>query len=71
MQSKTYSGKVKNSLWWWLGKQKPFILDDQFKIELLFIDKINHSAKIRITNLKTGIAIESSANPSEVSDGQD
>ena len=68
---KTYAGKIRGSLWWWLGKRNPFILDDQFKIELLFIDKVNNSAKILITNLKTGVAIEASTDPSEAADGQE
>lgn len=66
-----YSNKLKDSLYWWLGKKKPFIINDEYKLELLFVDKINNSAKIRVTNLKTGVAIESSANPSEAADGQD
>jgi hypothetical protein len=41
-------------LYWWLGKSKPFIINDEYKLELLFIDPKNYSAKIRITNLKTG-----------------
>ena len=40
-------------MFWWLGKKNPFIINDEYKLELLFIDKINNSAKIRITNIKT------------------
>lgn len=47
-----FADKVKDSIWWWLGKKKPFIINDEYKLELLFIDKVNNSAKIRITNLK-------------------
>ena len=47
-----YSHKLKDSLYWWLGKRKPFYINDEYKLELLVIDKINNSAKIRITNLK-------------------
>lgn len=43
---------LKTSLWYWLGKKKPFIINQEYKVELLFIDKENNSAKIRITNLK-------------------
>ena len=47
-----YANKLKDSLYWWLGRRKPFIINDEYKLELLVIDKINNSAKIRITNLK-------------------
>lgn len=50
---RSYDGKLKDSLTWWLGKKKPFIVNDEYEIKLLFIDKINNSAKIQITNLKT------------------
>jgi hypothetical protein len=71
MESKSFAGKVTTSLWWWLGKRRPFILDDQFKIELLFIDTYNMSAKIRVTNLKTGEVVESATQSSEVINGQE
>lgn len=56
----SYANKLKDSLTWWLGKKRAFIINDQFRIELLFIDKVNNSAKIKITNLKTGDSVESS-----------
>lgn len=65
-----YGNKLKDSLYWWLGKSRPFIINDEYKLELLFVDKVNNSAKIRITNLKTGIVIESDQVPSEVLDGK-
>ena len=68
--SMDYGNKLKDSLYWWLGKSRPFIINDEYKLELLFVDKINNSAKIRITNLKTGIVIESDQVPSEVLDGK-
>ncbi len=49
-----YAGKLKTSLYWWLSGSRPFVVNNEYKIELLFIDKINNSAKIQITNLKTG-----------------
>lgn len=66
-----YANKLKDSLYWWLGKKRPFFINDEYKLELLWIDTVNNSAKIRVTNLKTGVAIESSADPSEVCDGQE
>jgi hypothetical protein len=65
-----YGNKLKDSLYWWLGKSRPFIINDEYKLELLFVDKINNSAKIRITNLKTGIVTESTEIPSEALDGK-
>lgn len=49
----SYKDKLHDTLIWWLGKKKPFIINDEYEIKLLFIDKVNHSAKIEITNLKT------------------
>lgn len=49
----SYKDKLKSTLTWWLGRSKPFIINDEYEIKLLFIDKVNHSAKIEITNLKT------------------
>jgi hypothetical protein len=56
----SYANKLVNSLYWWLGKKRPFIINDEYKIDLLFIDKENNSAKIRVTNLKSGIVQETS-----------
>ena len=67
----SYANKLKDSLYWWLGKKRPFIINNEYKLELLFVDKVNNSAKIRVTNLKTGEAVESSALPSGESDGQE
>lgn len=47
-----YCNKLKDSLYWWLGRKKPFIVNDEYKIELLHIDRQHYSAKIRVTNLK-------------------
>lgn len=51
---KSYAGSLKDSLYWWLGKKRPFIINDEYQLELLYIDQEHYSAKIRITNLKTG-----------------
>ena len=52
MSTPSFDGKLKDTLTWWLGKKKPFIVNDEYEISLLFIDKENNSAKIQITNLK-------------------
>lgn len=44
---------IRDSIYYWLGKSKPFYINGEYKLELLFIDKINNSAKIQVTNLKT------------------
>ena len=49
---------IKDSIYYWLGKSRPFYINGEYKVELLFIDKINHSAKIQITNLKTNTVEE-------------
>ena len=67
----SYANKLKDSLYWWLGKKRPFFINDEYKLELLFVDKINNSAKIRVTNLKTGDVVESSQPASEVSNGNE
>ena len=67
----SYANKLKDSLYWWLGKKRPFFINDEYKLELLFVDKENLSAKIRVTNLKTGTVMVSSTDPSEVTDGQE
>jgi len=51
---KKFAGVIKDSMYWWLSKRKPFIINDEYKLELLFIDQVNNTAKIKITNLKTG-----------------
>jgi len=48
----SYAEKIKDSLYWWLGKKKPFIINDEYRLDLLHIDKENNSVKIRITNIK-------------------
>ena len=48
----SFANRIQDSMWWWLGKKNPFIINEEYKLELLFIDKVNNSAKIKITNLK-------------------
>ena len=58
----SYADKLKNSLYWWLGKKRPFIINDEYKIELLHIDREHLSAKIRVTNIKSGEIVEEITN---------
>lgn len=61
MNSTSYANKLKTQLYWWLSRNRPFIINDEYEIELLFIDRVNNSAKIQITNLKTGEVITQEA----------
>lgn len=54
----SYANKLHDSLYWWLGKKKPFYVNDEYKIELLHIDRNHYSAKIRVTNLKNGETVD-------------
>lgn len=67
----SYADKLKDTLYWWLGKKRPFIINDEYKLELMFIDKQNNSAKIKVTNIKTGETITSSATDEGDSNGQE
>ena len=58
----SYADKLKDSLYWWLGKKRPFIVNDEYKIELLHIDREHLSAKIRVTNIKSGEIVEEMTN---------
>ena len=49
----SYKDTLKDTLTWWLGKKKAFNINNEYEIKLLFIDKVNNSAKIEITNIKT------------------
>jgi hypothetical protein len=49
----SFANKLKDSLYWWLGYKYPFVVNDEYKIELLYIDRVHQSVKIRVTNLKT------------------
>jgi hypothetical protein len=61
MGNVSYANKLKTQLYWWLSGNRPFVVNDEYKIELLFIDKVNNSAKIQITNLKTGSVVTQEA----------
>lgn len=57
-QDRSYANKLKDKLYWWLAKGRPFIINDEYKLELLHLDDDTNSAKILITNLKTGTTME-------------
>lgn len=43
---------LKDQLYWWLKSSRPFVINNEYKIELLHIDREYESVKILITNLK-------------------
>lgn len=66
----SYAEKIKDSLYWWLGRKKPFIINDEYRLELLHIDKLNNSVKIRITNLKDNSEVTTEAIATEGGDNE-
>lgn len=50
---KKFAGRLKDRIWWFLSKKKPFYINDEYKIELEYVDKKTGNAKIIVTNLKT------------------
>lgn len=52
-ESSSFANKLKDSLYWWLGFKKGFVINDEYLLELLVIDRVHQSVKIKITNLKT------------------
>lgn len=47
-----YVDKLKTQLYWWLNKTRPFYINNEYKIELLNINRQQGSVKILVTNLK-------------------
>jgi hypothetical protein len=46
------TAKITSSMYWWLNSRRPFIINDEYKIELYEIDHRRNTVKIIITNLK-------------------
>ena len=51
---KDFAHKLKDQLYWWLNASRPFIINGEYRVELLHIDREHNSAKILVTNLKSG-----------------
>jgi hypothetical protein len=49
---RSYAGVLKDSLYWWISKKKKFNINDEYEIELLYINKKDLTAKLKITNLQ-------------------
>jgi hypothetical protein len=51
----SFKDKLKDKLIWWLSARRSFFINDEYKIDLLYIDRSNNSAKIQVTNLKSNV----------------
>jgi hypothetical protein len=51
---------IESTMYWWLSKGRPFIINNEYKLELITIDYKHGTAKINITNLKTQEVLETS-----------
>ena len=45
--------QLRDSLYWWLSTARPFYINNEYRLDLVCLDRKNNSAKIVITNLKT------------------
>jgi ribosomal protein S1 len=66
----SFANTIKGSLYWWLRYDKPFIINDEYSLKLLHIDKNKDMVKILITNLKAEkekeeAAVETALPPSD------
>lgn len=43
---------VVSQMYWWLSKKRSFYIGDDYRIDLIEVNKKNGNAKILITNLK-------------------
>lgn len=68
LDDKEKAATITSSMYWWLNRSRPFIINNEYQIELLEIDKKRNTAKILITNLKTNsqtVVEESTENGTE------
>lgn len=49
----SYRNKLQDSIFWNLSTRRPFIVNDEYKVELLSIDFNTYTARIKVTNIKT------------------
>lgn len=52
MSSSDFADKLKDTLYWHLYPNKPFIINDEYQIKLIYLDKKRNIAKIEISNIK-------------------
>jgi hypothetical protein len=49
---------ITSSMYWWLSLHRPFIINDEYKLELLELKRGSGTVKIKVTNLKTNEVVE-------------
>jgi len=49
---KSYAGILTNSLYWWMSRKKSFIINDEYRIDLIQVNPKANTAEIKITNLQ-------------------
>lgn len=49
----SYRDKLRDTIFWNLSTRRPFIVNDEYKVELLSIDFNTYTARIKVTNIKT------------------
>ena len=48
----SFKNRLKDKIYWWLSTKRPFIINDEYEIRLLIIDKDRGTVKIEVVNLK-------------------
>lgn len=66
LMNASFEGKVKDSLCWWLGKRRPFNLDDRWQIQLLSVNTEGKCARIKITKLVDGKPVLKESSEAEI-----
>lgn len=67
MDELKFKGKpveIVDQMYWWLSRSRGFTINNEYRIELLEIDRKRGTVKILITNLKTNsqTVVEESSN---------
>lgn len=54
----SFAGKLKDKITWSLGRNRPFNINDEYTLELLYVNPDSGTAKIKVTNLKNKQPLE-------------
>jgi len=55
---KSFKDKIVSKFSWWLKSSNDFIINDEYSIKLIYIDKTKNMVKIEVTNLKNNQVTE-------------
>jgi hypothetical protein len=55
---RSFKDKIVSKFTWWLKPSNPFIINDEYSIKLVHIDKTKNMVKIEVTNLKNNQVVE-------------